>query len=89
MDQIASGIEAINLVANSPVGRPYTLVGWKMNEKDYRHNIEKYIAMLDNVQRESFAPIDILMKNSMEGCDLQVLAFKNINQIDTQNPNMV
>ena len=47
LEQIEKGIEAINKIANAPVGGPYTLVGWKMHEKDYKYNIEKYLGMLD------------------------------------------
>jgi len=89
LDGIAQGIDAINLVANAPVGGPYTLVGWKMKEADYRYNMERYLGMLDPNQRLSFAPLDKLIKNSLDGCDLHVLAFKNVNQIDNSNPNMM
>ena len=51
-------VDQINKVANAPVGGPYNLVGWKMKESDYKENITKYINMLDQTQRESFASID-------------------------------
>ena len=76
---ISSGINAINLVANAPVGGPYTLVGWKMKESDYRYNMERYLGMLDQNQKQSFAPLDKLISNSLDGSDLHVLAFKNVN----------
>ena len=60
-----------------------------MKEVDLKLNVEKYLGMLDQQQRESFAPIDILLKNCMDGTDTHVLAFKNINQIQTTNVNMI
>ena len=75
LENIANGIEAINKVAHAPVGGPYTLVGWKMKESDYKSNIEKYFSMLDQTQKECFASLDMLLKNSMDGTDTHILAF--------------
>lgn len=47
-----------------------------MRERDYAGNLKKYMDGLDQVQRESFAPLDLLLKNSMSGLDLHVLAVK-------------
>jgi len=86
LDQITTGIEAINKVANAPQGGPFELVGWPMKEKDYKANMEKYLDGLDDMQTSSFAPLNLLIENSMDGCDLHVLAFKTVaEKHDTSN----
>ena len=51
------------------------LTGWSLREVEYKDTIAKYLSRLDEVQRESFAPLDILVAHSLLGFDLQVLAL--------------
>lgn len=38
------------------------------------------------MQKSSFAPLNLLIENSMDGCDLHVLAFKTVKEkYDTTN----
>lgn len=44
---------------------------------------------LDDVQRSSFAPLDRLIKESMDGFDLHVLVLKDPSEVSVDNDNLV
>lgn len=50
---------------------------------EYKDTLAKYLSRLDEVQRESFAPLDILVAHSLVGFDLQVLALVQEGQEPT------
>jgi BMFP domain-containing protein YqiC len=52
-----------------------------MKETHFKANIVKYLEKIDEVQRESFAPIDKLIEKSLEGYDLHILVLKNLSDL--------
>lgn len=58
-----------------------------MKESDYRSNIQRYLARIDSIQRISFAPLDVMIEQSLNGCDLQILALRN--QDDQPSPDSI
>lgn len=57
------------------------IVGWKLRESEYEEEVGKYLARLDLIQRESFAPLSKMIENSLEGFDLHVMTM--VNEDDT------
>ena len=43
---------------------PFELVGWKLSEKNYKTKIGEYLKLLDETQRNSFAPLEKLVQVS-------------------------
>lgn len=68
---------------------PFTLVGWSMKESLYKTNITKYLERLDDVQKESFAPIDKLISTSLEGFDLHILVMKHITDLSKNDASSI
>jgi hypothetical protein len=48
-----------------------------MKEKELRSNLEKYLERLDEIQKHSFAPLDKLIQNALDGIDLHILVMKH------------
>lgn len=48
-----------------------------MKEKELRSNLEKYFERLDEIQKYSFAPLDKLIQNALDGIDLHILVMKH------------
>lgn len=49
--------------------------GWTLHETDYANEVSTYLARLDASQRDSFAPLDKLIANSLDGYDLTVMVL--------------
>jgi|TARA_B110000285_G_scaffold108174_1_gene122883 hypothetical protein len=60
-----------------------------MKETDFKKNVQTYINRLDSTQRDSFAPIDKLIKNSLDGFDLHVLVLKNMTDLSKHDVNSI
>ena len=54
----------------------HLLQGYSIKEENYKSFVSDYLCRLDDVQKNSFAQIDQLIKNSLDGFDLQVLVLK-------------
>jgi hypothetical protein len=48
-----------------------------MKEKELRSNLEKYLERLDEIQKHSFAPLDKLIQNALDGIDLHIMVMKH------------
>jgi hypothetical protein len=68
---------------------PFTLVGWSMKESLYKSNIQKYLERLDTNQRDSFAPIDKLIQNSLDGYDLHILVMKHLTDLTKNDSDSI
>ena len=68
---------------------PFTLTGWSMKESEYKQNIQAYLSRLDETQRDSFAPLDKMISNSLEGFDLHVLVLKNMTDLSKHDANSI
>lgn len=66
-----------------------TLVGWSMKEKEFKQNVEKYLKKLDATQRNSFAPLDALIQNALEGLNLNVMAVKHKDNLKSKDFNHI
>ena len=51
------------------------LVGWKLTEANYSAKVQNYLKRLDEAQRNSFAPFEKLMRDSVDGFDLHVMVL--------------
>ena len=60
-----------------------------MKETEFKKNVQTYINRLDSTQRDSFAPIDKLIKNSLDGFDLHVLVLKNMTDLSKHDVNSI
>jgi len=60
-----------------------------MKETDFKKNVQTYINRLDSTQRDSFAPIEKLIKNSLDGFDLHVLVLKNMTDLSKHDVNSI
>ena len=54
-----------------------------MKEADYKQNISAYLQRLDQTQRDNFAPLDVMIENSLKGADLQILTLRNQEEPST------
>lgn len=54
--------------------------GWTLHENDYANEVATYLARLDPGQRDSFAPLDKLIANSLDGYDLTVMVLAPSSQ---------
>lgn len=57
----------------------YHFQGWTLHENDYANEVATYLARLDPGQRDSFAPLDKLISNSLDGYDLTVMVLAPSN----------
>jgi len=64
------------------------LEGWKMKQSEFRPSVEAYLSCLDETQRMSFAPTDILIKKALDGIDLHVMALRNTGSPQKSNDIM-
>ena len=52
-----------------------------MRESDLRSNLGHYLARLDDTQRNSFAPLDTLIENALDGLDVHILALRKVSEL--------
>jgi hypothetical protein len=64
-------------------------VGWGLSESNYRPKLEAYLSRLDSVQKNSFAPIDKLIADSMDGLDLHILVLKETQSAGDDNDDQI
>ena len=60
-----------------------------MKESLYKTNISKYLERLDQVTRDSFAPIEKLIESSLEGSDLHILVMKHLTDLSKNDANSI
>ena len=54
--------------------------GWTLHEKDYKKSITTYLSRLDKTQHDSFAPLEKLINNSLDGYDLTIMVLAPTNK---------
>jgi hypothetical protein len=59
--------------------------GWGIKQSEFKQKVESYLSMLDDSQRMSFAPTDLLIKKALDGIDLHVLVLRNQGSPQKQN----
>lgn len=67
----------------------FQLVGWGLSESNYRSKLESYLSRLDYAQRSSFAPLDKLVADSMDGLDLHILVLKETQSAGDNNDDTI
>ena len=63
----------------------FQLVGWGLTESNYKQKVGEYLSKLDPAQRSSFAPLEKLIADSLDGLDLHILVLKDTKDKDAGN----
>ena len=62
------------------------LVGYSIEESNFKTFVGAYLERLDNVQKNSFAQLDQLIQNTLDGYDIHVLVLvKELEEVKPQN----
>jgi hypothetical protein len=77
--ELPSIIEDINQLTSET---EVVLEAMSLKESEVKPFIEKYLLNLDDSQRQSFAPLDLLMKHALGGMDLHLLTLKETSRGD-------